>query len=424
MSQEIKDTINYNSTYISLNLLDELDFYLGGYGKPNVEFIFSLNTFVESFIACSEFYTSLDELNHLNLTAPALFPSGRPILNLVVRETGLKFVSGVIKNPGKVIYKGDGSGMSKKEAEQAFIGNYGKIIQDKYLIRSNINPTIEKIPLITSEFYGTDFIVSEVLSTSRELVSNLIDVSRTSSIQTTLPIYLFDHHINTLTKTPFSIESLNQVAKIYEANLEDLKQSLGITYMPIPPFTNILLSQLNSISEIPAKLSQLREDFQELRIKFIELEQQIHQADTMKQQLEAHKSFKEFWNAFNRKYVDKTNRIFYGHLDMAQGANIDKSVDSLLDGADLGKSLKDMNLGKLAGNIISKVYTWNEDRRVINRFKGLTNIWELFENSKSISQQFKHFERIFGVKYSSEDLNLVHKYVQKNITDITTIIKN
>src|ERR1035437_2753608 len=98
MDTTIKDTVNYNSAYISLNLLDELDYCLGGYGKPTAEFIFSLNTFVESFIACSEFYTSLDELNHLNLTAPAIFPNGRPILNMVVRETGLKFVSGVLEN--------------------------------------------------------------------------------------------------------------------------------------------------------------------------------------------------------------------------------------------------------------------------------------------------------------------------------------
>lgn len=71
----IEDKIGYNSSYINLNLIDELDYCLGGYGKPNVEFLFSLNTFVKTFIASSELYTSLDKLNHLNLTTPILFPS-------------------------------------------------------------------------------------------------------------------------------------------------------------------------------------------------------------------------------------------------------------------------------------------------------------------------------------------------------------
>lgn len=96
-----EDNVGFNSAYVSLNLLDELDYVIGGYGKPKIEFLFSLNTFVESFIASSNFYTSLDELNHLNLTAPAIFPNGRPILNMLVKAGGLKFVNGVIDKPNR-----------------------------------------------------------------------------------------------------------------------------------------------------------------------------------------------------------------------------------------------------------------------------------------------------------------------------------
>jgi hypothetical protein len=423
MNETIEDAVGYNSAYISLNLLDELDFYFGGYGKPNVEFIFSVNTFVETFIGSSEFYTSLDELNHLNITAPALFPNGRPILNLVVREGGLKFVNGIVDNPGQVIYEGDALTRTKKEAQQDFIIEYGKKIHDRYFIKSDITNIVEKIPLITSKFVDDVFIVSEVLSSSLELVSNLINVANTSSIQTTLPIYLYDKQVAKLSRTPYSIESLDRLAKIYDANLNELKSALGYRYLPIPPFTNILLSQVNSISEIPQKLTQLRADFQELRDSFVELEHSINEASSVKEQMSVYKKFSDFWATFNKKYVEKNNRIFWGHLDLANGGDVDKSIDSAIDGNDPINALKDINAGKIAGNLLRKAYEWNKDRRVINRFKGLTNIWELFQNGKNIVQQLSHFERLFSVKFSNSEISKVHEFVQNKLTNITSNIE-
>lgn len=416
----IEDPVSFNSAYISLNLLDELDFYLGGYSKPNIEFLFTLNTFVESFIASSEFYTSLDELNHLSLTAQALFPSGRPILNLVVREGGLKFVNGVIDKLGREIYRADASSRSRKEAQQDFVIEHGKKIQEKYLITSDIDNVIEKIPLITSKFENDDFVVSEVMSTSTELVSNLLNVSRSSSIQTTLPIYLYERQISSLNKTPYSIQALEMLAKLHEINFDELKKSLNYQYLPIPPFTNILLSQVNSISDIPQKLSQLRADFQDLRTKFVELEMEINDSDkSMKQQLSAFKKFKEFWVTFNRKYVDKKTRILYGTIDTFSGGDVDKAFDSLADGANFVESFKDLNIGKIAGNIFSKGYNWVSDKRIINRFKGLTNIWELFLDSKGIDQQITHVERLFSIRFANQEINRVHSFIKNKITNIT-----
>jgi hypothetical protein len=420
----IEDTIGYNSTYISLNLLDELDYYLGGYGKPNIEFLFTLNTFVESFIGSSAFYTSLDELNHLNLTAPALFPNGRPILNLVVREGGLKFVNGVVDNPANEIYRDQTSNRPRKEAQQDFVIEYGSTIHGKYFIKSDISKSVERIPLITSKFEDDYFIVSEILSTSDELISNLMSVSKTSSIQTTLPIYLYGRQLDSLNKTPYSIESLQHIAKLHETNLDELVKSLKFQYLPIPPFTSILLSQVNSISEIPQKLSQLRADFQDLRTKFVELEQDIYESSNIKQQHEAYKKFKEFWSTFNKKYVDKRHRIFWGSLDISEGAEIDKAADTLFDTGNISEAAKDLNMGKIAGNIISKTLNWNKDRKIINRFKGLTNIWELFQESKGITQQVNHFERLFSVKYSTTEINNVHTFVKTKIKDLTTTIEN
>ncbi|AZA54045.1 hypothetical protein [Chryseobacterium sp. G0201] len=420
----IEDKIGYNSSYINLNLIDELDYCLGGYGKPNVEFLFSLNTFVETFIASSEFYTSLDELNHLNLTTPILFPNGRPVLNLIARYGGLKFVDGVVDNPGLEIYRGNLLIRSKREAQQDFILDYGQNIQEKFLINTGIDQQLETIPLIKSKYEEDDFIVSETRNSLDELVSNLINVSKSSSIQTSLPIHLYGKQLNALNKTPYSIQSLDMVAKIHQAKVEDLKNNLNYQYLPIPSFTNILLSSVSSISEIPYKLGQLRLDFQELRDQFTQLETDIHDSATMKQQMDAYDKFKEFWIVFNKKYVDRKHRIFYGDFDFTKDSDIDSGVESMIDGANFEDALKDVKITKLVGNAISKSYSWYKDRKVINRFKGITNIWELFENSNSINQQLKHFERLFGVTFSNENINRVHEFVNKKLKNITKEISN
>lgn len=415
----INDKPGYNSAYVSLSLLDELDYCLGGYGKPNVEFLFSLNTFVETFIASSEFYTSLDELNHLSLTTPILFPNGRPILNLVARYGGLKFVEGVVDNPSSEIYRGEILTKSKREALQDFVLEYGQKIQEKYFIQSDIDNTIERIPLVTSTFDEDNFIVSETQSTWDELVSNLIYVSKSSSIQTSLPISLYGRQVNNLHRRPYSMQSLDMVAKIHNAKVEDLKNNLNYQFMPIPSFTNILLSSVSSASEIPYKLGQLRMDFQVLRDQFVKLEVDIYESATIKQQLEAYDKFKEFWIVFNKKYVDRKPRIFYGDFDFTDGGDIDKGLDAYFDGNPISESFKELNMGKVAGNIITKSYSWYKDRKVINRFKGLTNIWELFENSNSMNLQLKHFERLFNVQFSNSEINRVHEFVNKNLNNIT-----
>ncbi len=374
---------------------------------------------METFIASSEFYTSLDELNHLNLTTPVLFPNGRPILNLVAKSGGLRFVAGVVDKPGQEIYRGDLFNRSKNEAQKDFVMQYGQKIQEKYFIKSDINDVLETIPLVTSKFEDDSFIVSETKSTLIELVSNLMNVSKSSSIQTSLPISLYGKQLESLSKTPYSIQSLDMVAKIHNAKVEDLKNSLNYQFLPIPSFTNILLSSVTSVSEIPYKLGQLRLDFQELRDKFVQLEVDIYESEKIKEQIDAFEKFKEFWTVFNKKYVDRKHRIYFGNFDFGEGVDIDKGVDSYLDGDSFSDSFKELNLGKIAANIAGKGYSWYKDRRVISRFKGITNIWELFENSNGITQQLKHFERLFNVQFSNQEINRVHSFVNSKLNNIT-----
>lgn len=419
MDNLIQETVNYNSAYISLSLLDDLDYCLGGYGKPTPEFIFSLNTFIESFIGCSEFYTSLDELNHLSLTAAAIFPSGRPILNMLVRETGLKFVSGVLEAPSRVIFKIDREGKSKKEAEQEFISQYGRNLKTDYFSQSDVSKTVHTLPLVTGAFNEEkQFVVSEVQTTTHALISNLISVSNTSSIQTTLPIGLFGQQVNEIRKVPYSIEALQKLAALHQIQLDELLQNLGYSYLPIPPFTNILLSQLNNISEIPAKLTQLRADFQELRERFIALERQIYDSPAIKQQIEARRAFNDFWATFIKKYDIKNHRLMHNHLDIFQDADLDKSANNLIKTSNLKDGLSEINYAKILGKAVTKSIDWFKDRRVINRFKGLTNIWELFQDSTNITQQLKHFERLFGVTFSNAELNRVHQFINQKMNNL------
>ena len=81
---EIK--LPYNSAYLNLNLLDELDYVIGGYGKANQEFIFSLNNFIETFVLNEHFMFSEREWNHKILTSNAIFPNGRPISNILFKK--------------------------------------------------------------------------------------------------------------------------------------------------------------------------------------------------------------------------------------------------------------------------------------------------------------------------------------------------
>ncbi len=58
---------DYNSTYISINLIDELDYVVGGYGQSNAVFIYSLNAFLEAFIFNNHFYVSGQEASHFQI---------------------------------------------------------------------------------------------------------------------------------------------------------------------------------------------------------------------------------------------------------------------------------------------------------------------------------------------------------------------
>lgn len=90
-----KLTIEHNSCMISSNLLDELDYVIGGYGKPTIEFIFNFNAFIEAYILSSNFIIPHHEAEHIRITQKVLFPDGRPIFELIVKSKCLTSISGL-----------------------------------------------------------------------------------------------------------------------------------------------------------------------------------------------------------------------------------------------------------------------------------------------------------------------------------------
>jgi hypothetical protein len=53
-----------------INLLDELDWVIGGYGNPTPQFLYSLNTFTETYVLTDELFVSFHDAMHLNLSSP------------------------------------------------------------------------------------------------------------------------------------------------------------------------------------------------------------------------------------------------------------------------------------------------------------------------------------------------------------------
>lgn len=94
---------DYNSTYISSNLIDGLDYVIGCYGKPNLIFIFTLSTFLEAFILNNSLFNSSQELIRIKAISKSLFPIGQPVLKQVSNKKTLSSISGMGNDLARVI---------------------------------------------------------------------------------------------------------------------------------------------------------------------------------------------------------------------------------------------------------------------------------------------------------------------------------
>jgi len=413
--EEVK--LEYNSTYISINLIDELDNVIGGYGKPNAIFIYSLNAFLESFVLNSNFYISDQEARHFQVVSKAMFPNGRPILELLAKTKCLMGIGGIGNQIGKVVSIGKfdpKNPTSYQERIEHYI-NHGldtNEVRQKYLILPSLNDDIKELIYLNIGRVEGGYAATESQNSPQKFYSKLCDVTKATNIQVTLPFYNYKFQIEEVQSRGLGKEIISKLTDSFLNRQKRIEQYFGISNQNIPPLVAILLSQCKSISDIPEKIIQLRGDFTNLRQAIVKYEKRINEAENIKEQLEAIDEVNEFWKVFNRKYSEDS-RLFYQFWEIANESGYEKSIDNSIDTGDTSKIIEDLNLGKVAGKGAKKVFTWYKDRKIINRFRGVTDMWKLFEDGPNLKKQLLLFEKIFDFKVNETELTELNKKINQ-----------
>jgi hypothetical protein len=401
-----KIQLDYNSTYISLNLIDELDYVIGQYGKPNITFIYTLNAFIESFVLNSIFYISSQEYNHLRILSKSLFPNGRPILELLINTKSLKCISGIGNNIGQVvgIFNNDmNNPRSYQEKIKEFMANGldTNTARSKYLTLSDIDVEVKKIKFLALGKVEGGFVALESTNKPENFYNDLYKATYFSNVQAVLPFYSYKQQISQNKARCISRDIINELTIGFEKRQEIVKQYFGCYNQPIPPLVNILLSQCNTINDITQKILQLRLDFSELRESVVKYEKRIKDSKTIKEQIDAIKEYNEFWVVFNNKYINNSNRLVFNFWEILDNSNLEKSIycNTISD------IIEDLNIGKIIGKSSSKIINYYKENKIINRFRGVTNLWNLLNNSPNIEEQINNYERIFKVKLDTESFD-------------------
>lgn len=400
--------LNYNSSYISLNLIDELDYVIGGYGKPNSIFIYSLNTFLEAFITNSTFYLSVQEFKHLQIVSKSMFPNGRPILELLSKTKKLQVIGGIGNSIGQVVSIekfNPENPTSYQERIKNFIenGHDTKEIREKYLIIPKIESDNIELPYLNIGKVEDGFVATVHKNKPQRFFTKLLEVTNQTNIQAALPFYSFQYQIEECNSRGIGKEIITNLTTSFNEKHDKLNQYFGYKTQIIPPLITILLTQCKSITDIPNRMLQLRDDFTELRTSIINYEKRINEATSIKDQIEAIDELDEFWKVLTKKYSDN-KRILYNFWEVAQESEYEKSIDNAVDNETTSEMLEDINVGKVAGKGVKKVYSWYKERKIINRFKGVTDIWKLFESSPNLKEHIPLFEKLFEVKVNKDEL--------------------
>lgn len=425
MTKPLQKKLKQNSAYYNFELLQELDYVIGGYGKASQEFIFNFNNFVESFILNEHFLLSNQEWNHHFLTSKATFPNGRPITELVITHKNGMQIMGFpfFVNMGKVLYAEDVPiTIDRKGESELYVDFQDK--NKKYLIEKYFQPkkfeNFEvKYPVLITHYSKSQkidskrFVVIESSTTPTELLSGLYKALPDNNFQTTIPLTGFKAQLEINKGLGISKSTIEILKKLHDINIEELVKFSGYRKIPIPPLVPILLSQCKTIDDIPDKLLQLRIDYQELRYSFLNYEQKISESKNLKEQFAINKEYSSFWEAFSRKNKINTNRLMFHFWDLGKESNIIDSIENVVDSGSFDDFVGDLNFTKLGTKGIGKLMEYFKDRKTLNRFKGITNLWDLFQKSPTLENQVKDFERIFGITVDINALNRIAQTLNK-----------
>ena len=409
--------IDYNSTYISSNLIDELDYAIGGYGKPNSVFIYSLNTFLESFILNTSFYISSQELMHFQVISKSLFPNGRPILELLSKANSLRAIGGIGNDIGQVISidKFDSNNPTTyQERVQHFIihGIDPDKARKEYLVLPNIEDEVTKLSYLNIGKVDGGLVATVSYNSPQEFYKKLSSATKDTNVQATLPFYSYKYQIEEIQKKGIGREIIVNISDLFQSKQQKVNQYFGYTSQTLPPLVTILLTQCKAISDIPSKMLQLREDFTKLRNSIVTYEKRVNEANNIKEQIEAIDEMNQFWNVFNKKYSEN-RRLLYQFWEIAKESKYEDSVDNAIDTGDVSDMIKDLNAGKVIGKGAKKLFDWYKEKKIINRFRGVTDIWNLFEKTPNIKKHLSEYERLFNIKLDSLELETLNNKINQ-----------
>jgi len=416
--------LKYNSSYISLNLIDELDFVIGGYGKPNSIFIYSLNAFLEAFILNSTFYISLQELKHLQIVSETIFPNGRPIMEMLSKTKSLNAIGGIGNEIGQVVSIGKfdpQNPTSYQERIEEFInsGLDKKTTLEKYLRIPTLENAEGNLKYLNIGKVEDGYVALESSNSPKNFYDKLCEKTKNTNIQATLPFHSYQYQISDYQSRGLGKEIITNLTTSFNDKQNEINQYFGNMYQTVPPLVTILLSQCNNIDEIPNKMLQLRLDFTKLRESIIKYEKRIKEASTIKEQIQAIDELNEFWSILTKKYSEN-KRMLYHFWEVAEESGYENSVDNAIDSGDMSEMVDDLNVGKVAGKGAKKVYNWYKEKKILNRFRGVTDMWNLFQESPNISKHISLIEQLFDTKFDLNEMSKINKrivQIKKNKND-------
>jgi hypothetical protein len=380
----------FNSSLTVVNLLDELDAVIGGYRKPTPQFLNSLNTFVEAYVLTDSIYISSRDAMHLNLAIPA-FPDGRPILKMLTQDGILRFI---VEGPdhlrddtGTVIYAFEIPEGRTVQNDDEWFKKYCSDVERKYL--SGLIPSydIGTVPdrtplLILGRAKGTQhYAVTMVDRNVSKCIQSVLSLSAGSRLHPALPLYAVKAQASFFAATTPSRSLYEKLAEIHNVKVEALLKYRGYRQIPIPPLASILLSRCKARTDIPTQMKQIRSEFQDLRDAGRAHERRLESASSLGEQLDAMAEFDEFWDVFSKKTKHQTTRLIYRMWDIVKEANplkwFTKTVDLMV--------------------------AWDQDQFILNRYKGLMDVWRLTRNIPSVQSQLRDVERVFGTTIAANE---------------------
>ncbi|OCK53252.1 hypothetical protein BA768_01480 [Chryseobacterium sp. CBo1] len=134
----------------------------------------------------------------------------------------------------------------------------------------------------------------------------------------------------------------------------------------------------------------------------------LNQSKTIKEQIEAVDEYNRFWDVFNKKY-STTSRLLFNFWEVSDNTEMEKAVDKAIDNNDITNIVEDLNLGKLIGKSSKKLIDYYKEKKILKRFSGVTDIWNLYNSSPNIKDNIKNFEKLFAVKLDTNDLKSIQQ---------------